>query len=101
MLLSDKNILFLGGATSIDRSRRYTKNQRNGIFENQRLGVESWWNDEVFVLDRIEGDHLIYTHKDVARPFVIPRSKAVPVFIMMDNLRSADISRHEYFQLLK
>lgn len=49
--LSDKNILFLGGATSIDRSRRYTKNQRNGIFENQRLGVESWWNDEVFVFD--------------------------------------------------
>lgn len=49
--LSSKNILFLGGATSVDRISRYTKNQRKGIFENQRLGVESWWKDEVFVFD--------------------------------------------------
>ena len=50
--LCGKEILCIGGAVSVDRHWRYTKNQRSGIFENQTLGVESWWPDEVFVLDR-------------------------------------------------
>ncbi len=50
--LCDKRILCIGGAISVDRTWRYTKNQKNGIFENSNLGVETWWPDESFVLDR-------------------------------------------------
>lgn len=50
--LCGKRILCIGGAVSVDRTWRYTKNQRNKIFENTTLGVEKWWPDENFVLDR-------------------------------------------------
>jgi hypothetical protein len=50
--LCDKKILCIGGAVSVDRTWRYTKLQKAGIFENVTLGKESWWPDEVFVLDR-------------------------------------------------
>jgi Icc-related predicted phosphoesterase len=49
--LSGNNILFIGGAISVDRKWRLTKRQKNGDF-NSILGVESWWPDEVFVLDQ-------------------------------------------------
>ncbi len=54
-----------------------------------------------FKLDRHEGDHLIYVKDSVKRPIVIPMYKEVPVFIVKNNLRSAGISRDEYFRLLK
>ena len=50
--LCDKRILCIGGAVSVDRNWRYTKLQKQGIFENQTLGKESWWPDETFVLDK-------------------------------------------------
>lgn len=50
--LCGKRILCIGGAVSVDRKFRLTKKQRMGIYENQTLGVESWWPDELFVLDR-------------------------------------------------
>lgn len=49
---------------------------------------------------RTEGDHFVYTKQGVARPIVIPDWPAVPVFIIKNNLRSAGISRDEYFRLL-
>ena len=54
-----------------------------------------------FVFDRQEGDHLIYVHDGIKRPIVIPMYKEVPVFIIKNNLRTAGISRGEYFRLLK
>lgn len=54
-----------------------------------------------FVLDRQEGDHLIYIRKGMKRPIVIPMYKQVPVFIIQNNLRSAGISREEYLRLLR
>ena len=65
--LCEKKILCIGGAVSVDRHWRYTKNQRNGIFENQTFGVEKWWPDEVFVLDRdklgeMRGINILVTH---------------------------------------
>ena len=54
-----------------------------------------------FVLDRAEGDHLVYVKDGTKRPVVIPIYKQVPVFIIKNNLRSAHISREEYFRLLK
>jgi DNA repair exonuclease SbcCD nuclease subunit len=49
--LEGNKILCVGGAVSVDREFRYTKKQKLGIFENDTLGVESWWPDELFVLD--------------------------------------------------
>jgi predicted RNA binding protein YcfA (HicA-like mRNA interferase family) len=49
---------------------------------------------------RIEGDHYVYTKDGVARPIVIPDWREIPVFIIKNNLRSASISREEYFTLL-
>jgi predicted RNA binding protein YcfA (HicA-like mRNA interferase family) len=49
---------------------------------------------------RVEGDHYVYTKDGVARPIVIPDWREVPVFIIKNNLRSANISRDEYFTLL-
>lgn len=50
---------------------------------------------------RIEGDHFVYTKKGIPRPIVIPDRKEVPVFIIKNNLRTAGISRDEYFSLLE
>lgn len=53
-----------------------------------------------FVFDRQEGDHLIYVRDDIRRPIVIPMYKSVPVFIILNNLKTAGISREEYLALL-
>jgi predicted RNA binding protein YcfA (HicA-like mRNA interferase family) len=49
---------------------------------------------------RIEGDHFVYTKEGVPRPIVIPDWKEVPVFIIKNNLRTAGLTRDEYFGLL-
>ena len=49
---------------------------------------------------RIEGDHYVYTKGGVTRPIVIPDWREIPVFIIKNTLRSANISREEYFALL-
>ena len=50
---------------------------------------------------RIEGDHFVFTKEGKLRPVIIPDRSQVPVFIIKNNLRTANISREEYFQLLK
>lgn len=50
---------------------------------------------------RSEGDHFVYIKKGVHRPVVIPDWPELPVFIIKNNLRTAGISREEYFALLK
>ena len=52
-------------------------------------------------LSRIKGDHLIYTKEGFIRPVVIPRDKEVQVFIILNNLKTAKISKEKYFELLK
>lgn len=54
-----------------------------------------------FMCARIEGDHFVYTKAGVTRPVVIPDWKEIPVFIIKNNLRTAGITREEYFSLLK
>jgi predicted RNA binding protein YcfA (HicA-like mRNA interferase family) len=54
-----------------------------------------------FTWVRQEGDHRVYTKPGVARPIIIPCYRAVPVFIIMNNLRTAGISREEYVALLE
>jgi predicted RNA binding protein YcfA (HicA-like mRNA interferase family) len=50
---------------------------------------------------RIEGDHFVYTKEGVPRPVVIPDWKEVPVFIIKNSLRTAGLTREEYFSLLR
>jgi len=50
---------------------------------------------------RIEGDHFVYTKEGVPRPIVIPDWKEVPVFIIKNNIRTAGLTRDEYFGLLE
>src|SRR5271155_2123053 len=42
----------------------------------------------------------VFTKLGAIRPIVIPRYSEVPVFIIKNNLRVANISRDEYFRLL-
>lgn len=50
---------------------------------------------------RTKGDHLVYTKSGFLRPVIIPAYKTVPVFIILNNLRTAKISREKYLELMK
>lgn len=54
-----------------------------------------------FACSRTEGDHFVYTKPGVPRPVVIPNWNPVPVFIIKNNLRTAGLSREDYFRLLE
>lgn len=47
------------------------------------------------------GDHIQMKKAGYLRRIVIPKYKEVPVFIILNDLRTAKISRQKYFQLLK
>jgi predicted RNA binding protein YcfA (HicA-like mRNA interferase family) len=54
-----------------------------------------------FQFARQEGSHRSYTKPGVARPVVIPTYREVPVFTIRNNLKTAGISRDDYFRLLE
>jgi len=54
-----------------------------------------------FTFVRQKGDHLVYVKPGVKRPVIIPKYKQVPVFIILNNLRSAGLTREEYFKILE
>jgi len=49
---------------------------------------------------RQEGSHRSYVKPGIARPIVIPTYDQVPVSIIRNNLKTAGISRDDYFRLL-
>ncbi len=53
-----------------------------------------------FRFARQEGRHRSYIKPGVARPVVTPTYEQVPVAIITNNLKTAGISRDEYFRLL-
>jgi predicted RNA binding protein YcfA (HicA-like mRNA interferase family) len=53
-----------------------------------------------FRFARQEGSHRSYTKPGVARPIIIPTYDEVPVSIIRNNLKTAGITREEYFVLL-
>ena len=53
-----------------------------------------------FVFKRQQGSHRAYVKASVARPVVIPTYAEVPVFIIRNNLKTAGLSRDDYFRLL-
>ncbi len=46
-------------------------------------------------------DHIVLTKEGCARPLIVPDRKSLPVFIILNNLRSAKISRKDYLKKLK
>ena len=55
---------------------------------------------ENFIYQRTKGDHMILTKTGVSRPLVIPKYKEVPVFVIKNLLRTAGISREQFFELI-
>jgi len=53
-----------------------------------------------FSFARQKGSHRSYVKPGIVRPVVIPAYKEVPVAIIRNNLKTAEISRDEYFRLL-
>jgi predicted RNA binding protein YcfA (HicA-like mRNA interferase family) len=51
---------------------------------------------EGFALVRERGDHMIFSKPGVLRPLVVPRYDALPIFIIKNALRTAQISRERY-----
>jgi len=53
-----------------------------------------------FVFMRQEGSHRSYVKAGIARPVVIPTYDEVPVAVIKSNLKTANLNRDDYFQLL-
>jgi predicted RNA binding protein YcfA (HicA-like mRNA interferase family) len=53
-----------------------------------------------FVFSRKNGDHRIYRRPGTVRPVVIPQWSSVPVDFILSNMRTAEMSRDRYFELL-
>lgn len=49
---------------------------------------------------RQQGSHRSYVKQGIARPVVIPAYAEVPVFVIRTNLKTAGLSREDYFSLL-
>jgi predicted RNA binding protein YcfA (HicA-like mRNA interferase family) len=53
-----------------------------------------------FKHSRTRGDHIIYVKEGILRPIVVPKYDKIPVFVILNNLRSAGISRDEYLRII-
>ena len=65
------------------------------------------WRTQVKIFEKFgcrylqqKGSHLIYDHPDAKREIVIPRSDLIPVPVIRHNMRTANMNRAAYFQLL-
>jgi len=54
-----------------------------------------------FKFARQEGSHRSYTKPGLPRPIVIPTYDEITLSIIKNNLKTAGISREEYFRLLE
>ncbi len=48
-----------------------------------------------------KGSHIVLTKPGAKRRIVIPTYKQVPVFVILNNMKTANIARERYFELLK
>lgn len=54
-----------------------------------------------FIYIKTKGDHLVYKKEGIERPVIIPMYKEIPKFIILNNLKTAEITREKYLTLLK
>ena len=52
------------------------------------------------MFDREEGDHITLVKAGIKRPVIIPKYKSVGLDIILANMRTANMSRAEYFKYL-
>ncbi|NLV45211.1 MAG: addiction module toxin, HicA family [Candidatus Hydrogenedentes bacterium] len=64
--------------------------------ELEKIFLKTGW-----VFSRQEGSHRSYIKSDALRPVVIPAYDEVPVAVIRNNLKTAGISREDYFRLLQ
>ena len=76
-------------------SSPYAKNYPRSLKDLERVFLAAGFH---FV--RQEGSHRAYSKQGIPRPVVIPTYEEVPVSIIRNNLKTAGISREEYFHLL-
>lgn len=50
---------------------------------------------------RQKGDHLIYNHPNAKRAVVIPKYDEIPTFVILNNMKTVNMSREEYFNILQ
>ena len=51
--------------------------------------------------DGVEGDHYVYRKASLVRPIVVPVRKDLPIFIILNNLRTLGMTRAEFIRALK
>lgn len=62
--------------------------------------LECIFTKDGFVFERQVGSHRLYTKPGVSRPIVIPAYQEVDDDIILSNMRTAGMSRGNYFKLL-
>lgn len=71
-----------------------------------RIGPTDWrtlvrvFEADGFATDRVAGSHIVMSKPGVARPVVIPKYPEVGRDIVLSNIRTAEMSRAPYLQLL-
>ncbi len=63
--------------------------------------VERIFLADGFLFKRQKGSHRAYVKPGIARPVVIPTYNEVDADIILSNMRTANMSRDRYFELLK
>ena len=72
-----------------------------------KLGTIHWKKFEEFLLEngcvfiKQESRHRKYHKAGLLRPVIIPKSKSIPPFIVLNNLRTLGIDRKKYTDFLK
>ncbi len=62
--------------------------------------LERIFEADGWALKRKKGDHRAYVKEGFLRPVIIPAYDAVGVDIIMNNMRTAQMSRERFFKLL-
>lgn len=62
--------------------------------------LTKFFEKEGFIFKGQKGTHLIYTKTGIPRPVVIPKYKQIPIFVIKNNLRAANIPRKKYLLLI-
>lgn len=63
--------------------------------------LSKFFEQQGWVFNRMNGDHIVYVKSGYVRPVVIPKVKEVQTFIILNNLKTAKIPREEYLKLMR
>jgi len=65
------------------------------------------WQTQVKIFEKFgcqfvreKGDHLIFHYPGARRPIIIPKYREITVTIIKNNMRTAGMTRQQYFELI-